>query len=278
VTTESQQALEQLRKDLETLAAGVPGTVAWCFVHPASGARVESRAGERFIAASVIKVPILMETFRQAEHEGLDWAETIPLKDADKVDGSGVLNVLHEGLNVTVRDLAVLMTVVSDNTATNILLDRLGVEKVNAFLKGRECTITECRRKLYDREAMARGIHNHIAAREVTDLLATAAEGRLVSPQADADLLAIMRKQQYREKIPHLLPRGAVTATKSGSLDEVSHDCGIVTLPSGDWFALSIFTGDLEGSEEGAGRDAVNNVIARMALACYRFAESHSAA
>ncbi len=267
--------LEKLREELDALAGEVAGTVAYCFIHPASGARVERNATDRFVAASVIKVPILMECFRQAAHEALDPNEVIPLKDGARVGGSGVLNVLHEGLNVTIRDLAMLMTVVSDNTATNILLERLGVEKVNAFLNSQGCTVTECRRKLYDREAMKQGIHNHIAAGEIADLLAAAAAGRLISSKADADLLEIMKKQQYREKIPHLLPKGAVTATKSGSLDEVCHDCGVVTLPNGDWFALALFSGDLKGCEDGPGRDAVNATLARMALACYRYAEAN---
>ena len=267
--------LEKLREEMDALAGEVAGTVAYCVIHPASGARVERNATARFVAASVIKVPILMECFRQATHEGLDFNEVIPLKDGVKVGGSGVLKVLHEGLNVTISDLAMLMTVVSDNTATNILLERIGVEKVNAFLKERGCTVTECRRKLYDWEAMKQGIHNHIAAGEIADLLAAAAAGRLISPQSDADMLTVMKKQQYREKIPHLLPKGAVTANKTGSLDEVSHDCGVVTLPNGDWFALALLSGDLKGCEDGPGRDAVNATLARMSLACYRYAEAH---
>lgn len=261
----------ELQDKLEQLAQNIPGKVAWCMVHPKSGARVEKNAGECFISASVIKTPILMEAFRQAKEEGLDWNEPLPLRESDKVGGSGVLNVLHDGLQTNARDVAVLMTVVSDNTATNMMLDRLNVEKVNAFLKDHGCTVTRCIRKLYDMEAIKKGIHNHIAAGEITDLLVLAGQGRLNGPEADTDLIGIMKKQQYRNKIPYLLPDGAITATKSGSLDEVCHDCGIVYLPNGDWFALSIFTGDLQHSEDGPERDAVNNIVAEMSLACYHF-------
>ena len=263
---------DALKVELDRISAGIPGKVAYCMEHPASGARVERDATDAFIAASVIKTPILMEAFRQAEHEGLDWNAPLPLHDSDKVGGSGVFNVLHDGLQTTVRDVAVLMTVVSDNTATNMLLDKLGVDKVNAFLRANGYTVTTCIRKLYDAEAIKKGIHNIIAAGEITSLLTTVAQGRLVSPSADEDLIGIMKKQQYRDKIPHMLPKDAVTATKSGSLDEVSHDCGIVYLPSGDWFALSIFTGDLVQSEEGPARSAVNNSMAEMSLACYNYA------
>lgn len=261
----------ELQDQLEQLAAEIPGKVAWCMVHPASGARVQRNADECFISASVIKTPILMEAFRQAKHEGLEWNAPLPLKESDKVGGSGILNVLHDGLQTTVRDVAVLMTVISDNSATNMMLDHLGVEKVNAFLQDHGCKVTRCIRKLYDWDAINKGIHNHIAAGEITDLLVLAGQGRLNGPDADDDLIGIMKKQQYRDKIPHLLPKGVVTATKSGSLDEVSHDCGIVYLPSGDWYAISIFTGDLVQSEDGPERDAVNATMARISLACYNF-------
>jgi beta-lactamase class A len=153
-----------------------------------------------------------------------------------------------------------------------MLLDRLGVDNVNAFLKNHGCTVTRCIRKLYDWDAIKANIHNQIAAGEITDLLKAAAQGKLISPEADADLLGIMKKQQYIDKIPHRLPKGAVTATKSGSLDEVSHDSGVVWLPSGDWFALSIFTSDLVQSEDGPERSAVNDTMSRMSLACYNYA------
>lgn len=264
----------ELKQELETLAAQIPGRVAYAFEHPASDARVERLALDRFISASVIKTPILMEAFRQARDGELKWDESITLRDANKVGGSGVLNVLHDRLSLTLRDLAVLMTVVSDNTATNMVLDRLGVAKVNSFVRERGCKVTECIRKLYDWPLIEKGIHNYIAAGEITGLLTKCAQGCLNGPEWDADLLEIMKRQQYREKIPHLLPAGAVTATKSGSLDEVSHDCGVVYLPNGDWFALTICSGDLKGTEDGTERDHANLVMAKMALACYRFTES----
>lgn len=264
----------ELKTQLDALAGEVNGRVAYAFVHPASGARVVRAPDEQVISASVIKVPILMEALRQIETGDLGWDEVLTLREADKVGGSGVLNVLHDGLEITVRDAAVLMTVVSDNTATNMMLERLGIDNVNSFITNHGCSVTRCIRKLYDWPLIEKGIHNYIAPGEITSLLLLAAQGSLNGCEADADMIGIMKKQQYREKIPHLLPSEAVTATKSGSLDEVSHDCGIVYLPNGDWFALTICFNDLKGSEEGVDRDADNNVMARMALACYRYAES----
>jgi beta-lactamase class A len=264
----------ELKEHLDALATEIPGRVAYALDHPASGARVERAPGERFISASVIKTPILMEAFRQARDGELKWNEQVLLREQDKVGGSGVLNVLHDGLELTLRDIAVLMTVISDNTGTNIMLDRLDAAKVNRYVRDRGCTVTECVRKLYDVAAIEKGIHNYIAAGEITALLTQCAQGRLNGPEWDADLIEIMKKQQYREKIPHLLPADAVTATKSGSLDEVSHDCGVIYLPNGDWFTLTICFGDLKGREDDVDRDHANLVMAKMALACYRYAET----
>lgn len=265
--------ITELKQSLDSLAEEIPGKVAYAFEHPASGARVDRDADRQFISASVIKTPILMEAFRQAKAGLLDWDEVLTLREDDKVGGSGILNVLHAGIPLTARDVAVLMTVVSDNTATNMMLERLGVESVNKFITDHGLSVTRCVRKLYDMPLIKQGIHNYIAAGEINYLLTLAGEGRLNGPEWDADLIGIMKKQQYREKIPHLLPRDAVTATKSGSLDEVSHDCGIIYLPNGDWFALTICFGDLEGHEEDTNRDASNLIMAMMALACYRYVE-----
>ncbi|HEY3412422.1 MAG TPA: serine hydrolase [Armatimonadota bacterium] len=263
--------IADLKQSLDALAEKIPGRVAYAFEHPASGARVERAPDEQFISASVIKTPILMEAFRQAKAGQIDWEEILPLRDEDKVGGSGVLNVLHAGLPLTARDVAVLMTVVSDNTATNIMIERLGVVNVNKFITDHGLSVTRCVRKLYDMPLIEKGIHNYIAAGEINYLLTLAGDGRLNGPEWDADLIGMMKKQQYREKIPHLLPPDAVTATKSGSLDEVSHDCGIIYLPNGDWFALTICFGDLKGREDDTNRDAANLIMAMMALACYRY-------
>ncbi|HEY3267419.1 MAG TPA: serine hydrolase [Armatimonadota bacterium] len=263
-----------LQHELTTLAGKIDGKVAYCFNHPASKTRVERAAGDRFISASVIKAPILMEAFHQAEYEGLDWKQVIPLKASDKVGGSGVLNELHDGLGLTLRDLAELMIIVSDNSATNMLLERLKPAKVNTFLRNHGCTVTECVRKLYDMEAIRKGIHNYIGASEITDLLTLAAQHQLNSPKADTEMIEIMKGQQDRRQIPYLLPPEAVTATKGGSLDEVCHDCGIVYLPGGDWFTLSIFCGDLKGSEDAPARDDIRTVMAKMSLACYKYVQA----
>lgn len=260
---------DDLRVQLEEIADRASGRVAYVFDYPSQGVRLERDASHPFIAASIIKVPILVEAARQVAAGDRSWDDTITLRDADKVGGSGVLNVLHEGLQISLRDAIVLMTVVSDNTATNLVLDAIDVRRVNGYLEDRGCTATRCLRKLYDREAIKKGIHNRIGAAEIADILRDAAEGRLISPEADADILAILKQQQYRNKIPHLLPPGTTVANKTGSLDEVSHDAAVVYLPDGDWFVLTVFIGDLDHDEDGPERDRTNAVISAIGRACF---------
>jgi beta-lactamase class A len=262
----------ELQNVLDGLSASIDGKVAYAFDRPASETRLERRARDPFISASVIKVPILAYACRLVSTGQASWDETFAVKSEDKVGGSGVLNVMRDGLPVTLRDLCVLMTVVSDNTATNMVLERVGPANVNAWLRENGWEVTTCVRKLYDWDAINKGIHNIICAAELTDLLKRAAQGGLNGPETDADMLAIMRKQQYREKIPHLLPRKVEVAHKTGTLDEVAHDCGVVYLPGGDWFVLSLFTGDLKPPACDGDRDALYNTMARMSLACYEYA------
>jgi len=267
----------KLQQELDAIAVRLDGRVAYALDHPASSTRVERNAQESYIAASVIKVPILAEAFRQVAEGMMSWDETMVVMASDKVGGSGVLTVMHDGLQITPMDAAVLMTVVSDNTATNMLIGRLGVDNISGFLRRRGCLVTRCVRKLYDWPAIKKGIHNYISAGEITDMLRDAASGKLVDPSSDAAMLDIMKKQHYRDRIPHLLPKGAVTANKTGDLDEVEHDAAVVWLPNGDWFALTICVGDLQTPIGSAERAPVNPVMAEMAAACYRYVESLSA-
>jgi len=266
-----------LQQELDAFAGRIDARVAYAFDHPRSSTRVERKAQDPFIAASVIKVPILAEAFRQVADGAMKWVEAIVVRPADKVGGSGVLSAMHDGLEITPLDAAVLMTVISDNTATNLLLGRLGVDNVSGFLRRRGCLVTRCVRKLYDWPAINKGIHNYICAGEITDMMRDAAAGRLNGPQSDAEMLDIMKKQHYRDRIPHLLPKESAVANKTGDLDEVAHDTAVVWMPDGDWFALTICVGDLKTPIGDASRAPVNPVMAEMAAACYRYVENLSA-
>ena len=181
------------------------------------------------IAASVIKIPIMVEAFRQFESGELNPLETYRIRHEDKMPSCGALNRMHDGLEVTLRDLVELMIVLSDNSATNILIDRLGIDRVNATLEAEGLKVTRLRRKLFDKAGMEAGLSNHVCAREIGLLLERMYNGTLVSPEASAQMLEILRNQKLNGKMPFFLkPRGVACAHKTGEDDGITHDVGVV--------------------------------------------------
>ncbi|GIV19960.1 MAG: serine hydrolase [Armatimonadota bacterium] len=210
--------------------------------------------GEKvFRSASVIKVPLLATLFWLNERGELDWREKIPLRDSDRTPGSGILRELHTGLELTLHDLAVLMIVLSDNTATNILIDHVGVQRVQEFLQRVGFHRTTLQRKMYDFAAAEQGRENLCCAAEIADLLKWAAQGEiravdgtlLVSPSGCEQMLHIMQEQFYRDQIPYLLPDEAKVANKTGEISGHHHDSAVIWTPAG-CYTLVVLTRGFE--------------------------------
>ena len=120
--------------DLEAVVAGFRGRMGVAAIDLRSGRTIAINADERFPTASTIKTAVMIEAWQQAADGRLSMDTLIPLKKSDRVGGAGVLQGMHEGLELTVGDLVHLMIVLSDNTATNLLIERLGTARVNARL------------------------------------------------------------------------------------------------------------------------------------------------
>lgn len=238
------EASDPLARAVEEIVAEVGGTVAVAVRDVRGGLALDLRSDERFLSASVIKVAILVELMARVDEGDLNLGEKALLRDEDKVPGSGVLSMLHEGLEVTLEDLAHLMITVSDNTASNVLIDRLGTDRVNATLRRLGLRRSELGRKFYDFDARDRGVENWITAREMADLLVRIERRQVISPNACEKMLAIMRKQQFDDRIPALLPPDTPVANKTGSITGVCHDVGIIYSPAGP-LALAVLTRDI---------------------------------
>lgn len=212
---------------LEALRA-MPGDISFCYKNLITGETIAYQADRPLIAASVIKLPMMVEAFRQFEAGLLDPDQPVTVQAADKVPSCGVLTYLHDGLAVTVRDLVTLSIIVSDNTATNLLMDRLGIEHVNAMLDAQGMPVTRLRRKLFDRKAAARGLQNTIAAGEIGTLLEKLYTGSILSPAACAAMIDILKNQQLQSKMPFCFAESIDIAHKTGEDSGVTHDVGIV--------------------------------------------------
>ncbi|MBR5110512.1 MAG: serine hydrolase [Clostridia bacterium] len=179
------------------------------------------------VAASVIKLPTLAEAFRQARDGQIDMKEIFAVRPDQKMPGCGALTRLRDGIEVTLHDLCVLMIILSDNTATNILIERLGMDQINQTIRSFGLEKTKLRRKLFDADASARGIENTMTAQEMGRLLEMLSSGSCVSPEADAEILSILSEQQLNGKIPFFLPEIRI-AHKTGEDDGITHDVGIL--------------------------------------------------
>lgn len=210
---------------LQNFEKQIPGFFG-AVVGPPEGPVAELHAKEWFPAASLIKIPILLYLLKEHERGNLALEEIMVLKSKDKVAGSGVLLELHDGIPLSILDLATLMIVVSDNIATNLLIDRLGLEKTQDWIKQTGLTQTLLGRKMM--AAPEAHPANFTSPWDMYLAFQKLAAGSLLSPPNTKLAFEILSRQQYNEKIPLFLPKEARVAHKTGEISGVRHDCGMV--------------------------------------------------
>ena len=207
----------------------LPGEVCVYGKDLETGEACAYRADVPVAAASVIKIPILLEAFRQAKTGAVRMDEMFSIRPEQKMPSCGALTYLHDGLQVTYRDLCVLMIILSDNSAPNILIDRLGMENVNDTLRSLGLRDSALNRKLYDQAAQAKGVQNYITAREMGMLLEKMTKGQCVGAAEDAEMLSILSDQRLNGKMTFFLHgEGVKIAHKTGEDDGITHDVGVV--------------------------------------------------
>jgi len=184
------------------------------------------------IAASVIKLAVMLEACRRFEDGTLSKDEIVSVRPEDKKPSCGALTYMHDGVQATLLDLVTLMIIVSDNTATNLMIDRLGIDNVNSTLDSYGLSGIRLRRKLFDPKNAARGIQNTVTAASVLKFYELLYEGALVSKKASDEMLRILLNQRLNSKMPFFLhPMDIDVAHKTGEDDGVTHDTGIIFTP-----------------------------------------------
>lgn len=215
-----EKLLEQMNK--------LEGKVSFIYKELNSQETISYQEDMKMKAASIIKIPIMVEVFRQIDSGMLNKDQTHQLKEEDKRPSCGALNRMHEGIELTIQDLCNLMIILSDNTATNILIELMGMEQINHSMDEMGLHITRLNRLLFDREASAKGIENYICASEIAGLLEKMYQGTLVSKEASAEMIDILKQQRLNGKIPFHFVEKIEVAHKTGEDDGITHDVGIV--------------------------------------------------
>lgn len=236
---------EALARAVAQRVAGFQGQVFLYAKNLDSGAEFGLKPDERVRTASTIKLPILCALFGLAAQGNVRWEEKLTLRDEDKVSGSGVVQELSAGVALSLRDLSHLMIVVSDNTATNLVLDRISPDAVNVYLEKIGMRVTRSLRKIrgdanqlkpaegFSKAGLlAENQHFGIGVstpREMAWLLEQLVLGKIVSAEASKEILAILKRQQFKDGIGRR--RADDVASKSGALDALRSDVGIVYAP-----------------------------------------------
>lgn len=210
------------------LLEDMPGQVGFYYKDLTTGETFGYRAGETFQAASVIKLPILAAIYLRAEREPGLFEERLTVREEDKLPGCGALQHIAGEHSYDIASLCRLMTVISDNTATNVLIRRFGLEELNAGFARLGLERTRLYRLLFDAQAAARGLENLFVPEEIGALLERLCRGELVSPQADRAMIELLKAQQINHKIPGRLPPDIPVAHKTGEDTGIANDVGIV--------------------------------------------------
>jgi beta-lactamase class A len=195
---------------------------------------------KKFHAASTMKVPIMIELFRQAEAGELRLDEQLPIRNEfhSIVDGSVYqLSVgddsdaevyAHVGKTMSLRELCEAMITVSSNFAANLLIERVGAANVRRTVHHLGADGMVVLRGVEDQKAFDKGMNNETTARALEVMLTKLAQGKAVSAKADAEMVAILKRQRTRDRIPAGLPQDTVVANKTGNITKILHDAAIV--------------------------------------------------
>jgi beta-lactamase class A len=222
--------LAVVKKSIDGLIQALPGRVGLVVKDLEAGESLAWLPDERFPAASVIKIPVLIEAFRQAEANRLSLDERILIQRSDRVGGFGILKELSSVEAVSLLDLLTLMIVISDNTAANLCIRRVGMDAVNETMATLGLRATVLQREMMDMAARERGLDNFTSAADAARMLELLATDQILTPENSARALAILFRQQVNDRLPLLLPPVVRVAHKTGELPGIRHDVGVLFL------------------------------------------------
>jgi beta-lactamase class A len=242
---------QKLKSELRHIDQELDGVMAVAVKDLTSGEEFLIRGDEIMPQASSIKIAVLAELYLQAQQGKLKLTDEYVVRKDDLVGESYIMGGLTPGVTrLTLRDLATMMIAVSDNSATNVLIDRVGMENVNAMLEGMGFHNTRLRRKMLDLKAAAEGRENVSTAREMMTLLETVYAGKLLNKEMTADFIKMLSTHKESSMLQGL-PDDAVAANKPGELEAVRNDSGIVLVKNRPYI-LCVMTAYLRDEREGS--------------------------
>lgn len=236
-----------LRRALERITSSFSGIVGISVRNLATGEHLSMRGDEKYPSASLIKVPILVTLLDEVERGRMELGERSTMIARDRVGGSGILRHMESGISLSLEDLAWLMITLSDNTATNLLLDKLDIATVGSKMEALGLPGTKVHSKTFRRQTSiamdSSALYGLGVATpdEMVELFTMLHEGRAVTPALDSLALHMLLANQDGNMMVRWLPGGTRVAHKSGSVDQARNDCGIMYSPAAP-LALCVMT------------------------------------
>lgn len=269
---------DDLKGEIEEIAEEAGAEQVAVAFHDYESGESWSHHGDRwFHAASTIKVPVLVGVFGAVEEGALEPESRVHVRNRflSAVDGApfriesgrDANSEVHAQIGKTLKvvELARHMIATSSNLATNLLLDLVGLERIQRTLDGLGAEGVELRRGVEDERAFQEGINNRVTADGLVRVLRLIEEKKALSPEACEEMLDILHQQEFRSGIPAGLPDDARVANKTGEISTMAHDTGLVYLPGREPYALAILTE--WSADRTSGR---RETLARISRAVYR--------
>lgn len=242
---------QKLQEELRGVDQKLDGVMGLAVKDLTSGEEFFINADEIMPQASSIKIAVLADLYLQAQQGKLKLTDEYIVRKDDLVPGSDIMLGLSPGVTrLTVRDLATMMVAVSDNSATNVLIERLGMDNVNAMLEGLGLHGTRLRRKMMDLKAAGQARENVSTPREMMTLLEIIYRGRLLNKEMTGDFIRILSTHKESALLQGL-PDDAVAASKPGELEAVRNDSGIILVKNRP-YVLCMMTAYLKDEREGS--------------------------
>lgn len=234
-----------------------------------TGEKIQQTPHKAFSSASLIKYPIMWVFFREVA-QGRQSLETVHiLKNEDKAGSSpfdsSILREFHQGLELTLEDCVKLMMVISDDTATNIIMKRLGIDYINTVLKGElGFTDSSVGRFMMDYEGLEAGRDNFVSAHDINSLSLCICRNKLLPEDCNRQMLEILCNQRHNDTLRRDLPMSLQMGAKGGRIRQygMQHDCGIMFEAGTPRFLVNVLTQSIENSTD------VIAAIGRMVYDC----------
>jgi beta-lactamase class A len=216
-----------------------------------------------FPSASIVKIPIMAACFQAVCEGRLNLNDEMVLSPYHKTSGSGMLKSAATGTSFAVEKLIDIMITHSDNTAANMLIEKLGFDYLNAYFKRSGLRHTNLSRKMMDFQDRKYGVENYTSASDISNLLEKFYRRKFINRQISEKCLGLLLRQKVNDRIPKKLPDDCPVAHKTGLERNICHDAGIVFTQQGD-FLICVLTKSRSGTKQ------VKEFISNLALAIYR--------